>query len=210
MMIKIVIAAIAAIAPGAEINTPDVAVATAECVPRYNGSGCSIRWDFTHSPRAYVQVEYLDEHSLQWRAVGQPYEALHTRSEPVQAARLYRVRGCDDAAVKRNCATSTVQWAIARPATKDIPDFLVDGNGVEMHVAKSAPEFVQIAQYNVYRLVQLLDRIPDLSKLPPMTRPRVADATPAGMSDDDQILLGIYENYTERRTRALRGEGLGE
>jgi hypothetical protein len=105
---------------------------------------------------------------------------------------------------------STVQWAIARPATEDIPDFLVDGNGVEMHIAKNAPESVQLAQYNVYRLVQLLDRIPDLSRLPPMTKPQLAGTALAGAGSDEQILTGIYENYTERRNRALHGESRGE
>ena len=209
-MIKILIAALAAVAPGAGMERADVAASTVECVARSGESGCSIQWDFTRSPRAYFQVEYLDENSLQWRALGQPYDALHTRSEPVQAARLYRVRGCDDAAARLNCTLSTVQWAIARPATEDIPDFLVDGNGVEMHIAKNAPASVQVAQYNVYRLVQLLDRIPDLSKLPPMTEPRMAGTGLVEVGSDEQILTGIYENYTERRNRALRGEGPGE
>ena len=198
-MIKILVAAVAAIAPGAGLSAADNADATADCVPQANESGCSIEWDFTRSPRAYFQVEYLDENSLQWRATGRPYDALRTRSEPVEGARLYRVRGCDDAAVQRNCTLSTVQWAIARPPIEDIPDYLVDGNGVEMHVAKNAPESVQVAQYNVYRLVQLLDRIPDLSRLPPMTPPGMA-----GTSDDDPIVTGIYENYTERRRQALQ------
>ena len=209
-MFKMLIVAVAAIAPGAGINAADVAQGSAECVPQSNGPGCSIRWDFTGSPRAYFQVEYLDENSLKWRTVGQPYDALRTSSEPVQAARLYRVRGCDDATVQRNCLVSTVMWAIARPTTDDIPDYLVDGNGVEMHIAKNAPEHVQIAQYNVYRLVQLLDRIPDLSRLPPMTPPRTAGTAFADASDDDPIVTGIYENYTERRRQALRAEGRGE
>jgi hypothetical protein len=206
-MFKMLIMAVAAIAPGPEINAADVAQASAECVPQSNGPDCSIRWDFTGSPRAYFQVEYLDENSLKWRTVGQPYDALRTRSEPVQAARLYRVRGCDDATVKRNCTWSTVQWAIAHPDTEDIPDYLLDGNGVEMHIAKNAPDNVQIAQYNVYRLVQLLDRVPDPSSLPPMTRPQSGHASADSMSDDEQILLGIYENYTERRRQAQRGDG---
>lgn len=203
-MFKMLIAALAAIAPGIEINAADVAEGSAECVAHSKGAGCSIQWDFTRSPRAYVQVEYLDENSLQWRALGQPYDAVHTRSEPVPAARLYRVRGCEDAAVKRNCALSTVQWAIARPPMDEIPDYLVDGNGVEMHIAKSAPEAVQIAQYNVYRLIQLLDRISDTSRLPPMTRPGFNGASTEANSDDEQILRGIYENYTERRLRKPR------
>jgi hypothetical protein len=103
-----------------------------------------------------------------------------------------------------------VQWAIVRPAMEDIPDYLVDGNGVEMHIAKNAPESVQRAQYNVYRLVQLLDRIPDLSRLPPMTPPRMPGAPLAEASDDDQIVIGIYENYAERRRQAIRAAGRGE
>jgi hypothetical protein len=204
-MIKILVAAVAAIAPGAGLNAADNADATADCVPQANESGCSIEWDFTRSPRAYFRVEYLDENSLQWRATGQPYDALRTRSEPVEGARLYRVRGCDDAALQRNCVLSTVQWAIARPAVEDIPGYLVDGNGVEMHIAKNAPESVQLAQYNVYRLVQLLDRIPELSRLPPMTPPRTGGTPLAEASDDDPIVTGIYENYTERRRQALQG-----
>lgn len=206
-MFKMLITAVAAIAPGPEINAADVAQSSAECAPQSNGQGCSIRWDFTSSPRAYFQVEYLDENSLKWRTVGQPYDALRTRSEPVQAARLYRVRGCDDATVKRNCTWSTVQWAIAHPDLEDIPDYLLDGNGVEMHIAKNAPDNVQIAQYNVYRLVQLLDRVTDASSLPPMTRPQGDHASADSMSDDEQILLGIYENYTERRRQAQRTDG---
>ncbi len=209
-MIKIFVAAVAAIAPGAGLNAADVADATAECVPQANESGCSIEWDFTRSPRAYFRVEYLDENSWQWRATGQAYDALRTRSEPVEDAKLYRVRGCDDAALQRNCILSTVQWAIARPAVADIPGYLVDGNGVEMHIAKNAPESVQLAQYNVYRLVQLLDRIPDLSRLPPMTPPRTAGTPLANARDDDQIVTGIYENYTERRRQAIRADARGD
>ena len=209
-MIKMLILTLAAVAPGAGINAAEVVTGAAECVAPSNGAGCSIQWDFTRSPRAYVQVEYLDENSLQWRAAGQPYDALRTSSDPVQGARLYRVRGCDDATVQRNCTVSTVLWAIARPAKADIPDYLVDGNGVEMHISKNAPENVQIAQYNVYRLVQLLDHIPDLSRLPPMTPPRTAGTALAEASDDDPIVTGIYENYTERRRQALRADGHGE
>lgn len=205
-MFKMLIAAVAAIAPGAGLNAAEVAESSAECAAQANGPGCTIRWDFSGAPRAYFQVEYLDENSLQWRAAGQAYDALRTRSEPVQPARLYRVRGCDDASVKRNCTWSTVQWAIEHPAMEDIPDYLVDGNGVEMHIAKNAPENVQLAQYNVYRLVQLLDRVPDPSSLPPMTRPRAAHASADEMTDDEQILLGIYENYTERRRQAQGGD----
>ena len=210
-MFKMLIAALAVIAPGAGINAADSGPnATADCAPLANESGCSIEWDFTRSPRAYFRVEYLDENSLQWRAAGQAYDALRTRSEPVRGGRLYRVRGCDDPAVQRNCSFSTVQWAIVRPAMEDIPDYLVDGNGVEMHIAKNAPESVQRAQYNVYRLVQLLDRIPDLSRLPPMTPPRMPGAPLAEASDDDQIVIGIYENYAERRRQAIRAAGRGE
>ena len=176
----------------------------ATCTPQSKGSACAIRWDFVQAPRGYYQVEYLDENSLVWRAFGRPYSAFHARSEPVQPERLYRVRACDDEAMTRRCVGSTVQWAIARPKSNQIPEVLVDGNGVEMNVVKSAPNDVQIAQYNVYRLVQLLDRIPDLSGFPPMTKPRATNETSVSLDDDYLILSGIYENYSERRQRAIR------
>lgn len=205
-MFKKLIVALAAIAPGVVLNAAETPAATVECVPKAGNAGCSIQWDFLQQPRAYFQVEYLDDSSMQWRAFGRPYDSVRTSSEPVPAARLYRVRGCDDATVRRNCVTSTVQWAIARPTPEEIPDYLVDGNGVEMQIAKNAPETVQIAQYNVYRLVQLLDRIQDLSKLPPMTQPGTGAHSVSGASEDEQILAGIYENYTERRRLAIRAQ----
>lgn len=175
-----------------------------ECAPKTTSSGCILRWDFVRAPRGFYQVEYLDENSLDWHAMGRPYDSFQTHSQPVPAARLYRVRGCDDEMMVRSCVSSSVQWAISRPAADEIPEFLVDGNGVEMHILKNAPESVQVAQYNVYRLVQLLDRIPDISKLPPMTEPRAYGGTGAGRSDDYQILKGIYENYRERHRQATR------
>ena len=104
--------------------------------------------------------------------------------------------------MKRNCAGSSVQWAISWPAPEEMPDYLVDGYGTRMQIVKSAPYDVQVAQYNVYRLVQLLDRIPDVSKLPPMTEPNdlLSDGTDAEAAM--AILAGIYVNYSERRRRA--------
>lgn len=194
------------VAIGAEITAAEFSPASAECVPHANGSACSIQWDFVQAPRAFYQVEYLDENSLKWRALGQPYESVHTRSKPVPAARLYRVRGCDDHAVRRNCVSSTVHWAIVRPVAEEIPDFVVDGYGVEMHIAKDAPMAIQLAQYNVYRLVQLLDRVPDLSRLPPMTKPEAEQLSATGRIDDYQILAGVYANYSERRNKAARDD----
>jgi hypothetical protein len=181
----------------------DNPVGRAFCAPHQKSSACAIQWDFVAAPRGFYQVEYLDEHSLTWRTSGSPYSAFHSRSQPVQPERLYRVRGCDDEAMSRHCVASTVQWAIARPKTDEIPQVLVDGNGHEMYVVKSAPKEVQIAQYNVYRLVQLLDRIPDLSQLPPMTKPQVPNGPVAGYNEDYNILSGIYENYSERRRQAI-------
>ncbi len=209
-MFKKLIAALAPIAMGAALNAAEAPPATAECVRQAGSTGCSIRWDFLQQPRAYFQVEYLDDAAMQWRAYGQAYDSVRTSSEPVPAGRLYRVRGCDDATVRRNCLTSTVQWAIARPAPDEIPDYLVDGNGVEMQIVKNAPESVQIAQYNVYRLIQLLDRIPDLSRMPPMTKPGTGSLAVSGPSEDQQILAGIYENYTERRSLAVSARKAGD
>jgi hypothetical protein len=176
----------------------------AECAPKSGASVCALQWDFALAPRGFYQVEYLNENSLKWQAVGQPYSALHKNSGPVPVARLYRVRGCDDEAMHRNCVHSTVHWAVSRPAVDDIPDFLVDGYGIEMHVLKGAPASVQIAQYNVYRLIQLLDRIPDLSKLPPMTAPPAWQGLAAGRDGDLETLTGIYENYRARRQLAMQ------
>jgi hypothetical protein len=202
-MFKYLLAALVCTVPAAVLAAAEFSPGTVECVPQSNGSACSIQWDFVQAPRAFYQVEYLDENSLKWRALGRPYGSFHTRSEPVPAARLYRVRGCDDESVQRNCVSSKVHWAILRPPVDEIPDYLVDGSGVEMHIAKSAPVDVQIAQYNVYRLIQLLDRVPDMSRLPPMTRPRAGRVSVAGQGDDYQILAGIYENYSARREQAI-------
>lgn len=177
------------------------------CDRKTHESDCKLRWDFSQAPRAYVQVQRLDSDSGNWSPVGQPYESVRRKSNRVEGARLYRTIACDDPDVKRNCVSSRVQWAISRPAIDQIPEYLVDGDGVQMHISKDAPEDVQIAQYNVYRLIQLLDRIDDVSSLPPMTEPEVTDSalSPGGtsLSDDDQVLAGVYQNYRERRQRAL-------
>ena len=209
-MFKNTIVALAFIAAGTEINAGEFIAGTAECKREDASSDCSIQWDFAQAPRAYVQVEYLDENSSQWQPSGQPYGPVHTRSKPLPPAKLYRVRGCDDPAVQRNCVSSTVHWAVARPPVEEIPDYLVDGNGVEMHIVKNAPEAVQIAQYNVYRLIQLLDRIPDLSELPPMTKPRTVGTPLGDPGGEEQVLTGIYENYTERRRQSLNGNRRGD
>ena len=203
-MIRKLLLTFVCVMPGAAAAGTGNAIGKADCAPQSRGFACEIRWDFTQAPRGFYQVEFLDETSRSWRALGRPYGAFHTRSGPVRPARLYRVRGCDDEFMTRNCVESSVQWAIARPAADRIPEFLVDGNGVEMHIVKSAPAGVQIAQYNVYRLVQLLDRIPDLSKLPPMTKPTATAVSGLGHEEDFLILSGIYENYSERRQRAIR------
>ena len=62
------------------------------------------------------------------------------------------------------------------------------------------------AVYNVYRLVQLLDRIPDPSKLPPMTKPTPTAMSGLNHEEDYLILSGIYENYRERRQRAIHSD----
>jgi hypothetical protein len=203
-MIRKLLLIFVCVIPGAAATGTEDTIGKADCVSQSRGSACEIQWDFTRAPRGFYQVEFLDEGSLSWRALGRPYNAFHTRSESVKPARLYRVRGCDDEAMTSRCVASTVQWAIARPKTDKIPEVLVDGNGVEMHVVKSAPSEVQIAQYNVYRLVQLLGRIPDLSKFPPMTKPQPPNGPVFGRHDDYAILSGIYENYNERRQRALQ------
>lgn len=177
------------------------------CDREAHESACRLRWDFSQAPRAYVQVQELDADSGNWSPVGQPYESMRTKSNRVEGARLYRTIACDDPDIKRNCVSSRVQWAISRPTIDQIPEYLVDGDGIRMHISKGAPEDVQIAQYNVYRLIQLLDRIDDVSSLPPMTEPEVADSalSPGGrsLSDDDKVLAGVYQNYRERRQQAL-------
>jgi hypothetical protein len=201
-MSKIFVASLLGIIPLAGFAIADTVPGQAACVAQENGRGCAIGWDFVRSPRAFYQVEYLDERSLRWKKLGKPYSALHNHSEPVPGARLYRVRGCDDQTMRRNCAGSTVQWAISRPAPEAMPDHLLDGSGTEMQISKSAPYEVQVAQYNVYRLVQLLDRVSDLSELPPMSRPSEVPLWDDQEQTDQQILAGIYENYSERRRQA--------
>lgn len=86
-----------------------------------------------------------------------------------------------------------------------MPEFLVDSTGARMHISQSGSPEIQLDQYNVYRLVQLLDQVDEVSALPPVTEPQFSpdqyehSGTP---TVDDQIYTSIYYNYRSRQEQA--------
>lgn len=175
----------------------------ADCDRADHGRACRLGWNFSADPRPYYRVQRLTTEPPEWANTeilsGDPY-AIGLR---VEAGHLYRVVACDDRASTRNCVYSSVQWAIERPTREDMPDYLLDGNGVKMVISKTDDLLSQTDQYNVYRLTQLLDNVTNADLLLPMTKPRISNPYTAvldeSVTDDEMIFTSIYHNYELRR-----------
>ena len=182
---------------------PPLRSGVADCDRTDHGRSCTLGWNFSADPRAHYRVQRLNTKPQEWINTEILDDDPYANGVPVDAGHLYRVAACDDKAATKNCAYSTVQWAIERPTREEMPDYLLDGNGVKMVISKTDDLLSQTDQYNVYRLTQLLDDVADARTLPRMTKPRVSDLdTPTlddSVTDDDMILASIYHNYQIRR-----------
>jgi hypothetical protein len=166
-----------------------------------------VAWNLSSSPRTYYWVQRFVPDAQTWRSLWKPVTASYASSETaVDGGSLYRVYACNDSAGTQDCTSTTVCWVPVRPRSiDDIPATMPDGHGQTMTVAKNTDLETQTQQYNVYRVVQIAGNI-DLSLMPPMTPPRERDPDPStdsGLTPDELIHLGVYENYEALRTLAL-------
>ncbi len=182
---------------------PPLQSGVADCDRNFHGRACMLGWNFSGDPRPHYRVQRLNTKPQEWINTEILNDDPYANGAPVDGGHLYRVAACDDKTATKNCVYSTVQWAIKRPTREEMPDYLLDGNGVKMVISKTDDLLSQTDQYNVYRLTQLLDDVADARSLPPMTKPRVSDQeSPAlddSVTDDDMIFASIYHNYQIRR-----------
>lgn len=166
---------------------------------------CRIAWDFSGSPRTFYWVQQFDTETESWKRIGEPaIEPYGASGETVPGGFLYRVLAGNDQNATEECASSSVCWAPVRPKGVDeIPERIPNGRGQQMIVSKNFGLDDQASQYNVYLLVQLLNRI-DLSRMPPMTKPRALSSDPStlDLTDDELINEGVYVNYEAQRAQA--------
>lgn len=194
-----------------EAGDPPLA-GSVDCENSGGRSFCDLIWDFSQAPRTYVQIQAFDTATQAWKEHGSPYESFLKRSLPLDGGNLYRAVACDDVAMRQNCVSSTVQWSLVWPALHEMPDYLSLSNGSRMYISREAPLEIQIEQYNVYELVRFLDRVEDLTALPPMTEretfgdPRLSPAIDDEASAQDLIYSGIHYNYEARRSLGLSGK----
>jgi hypothetical protein len=171
-------------------------------------SACHIAWNLSATPRAYYWVQQYDGERGAWQSVGDPAtQAWATSDESAAAGFLYRVQACNDLDATEDCIGTTLCWAPLRPSSVwEIPAEMHDADGDVMSISKESDLLTQTAQFNVYSLVQLIDGV-DLSTMPAMTPPveRHPDpSTDSGLSADDLIHSGVYENYESLRALDLR------
>jgi len=185
------------------LTEPPLKSGVADCDRTDHGRICKLGWNFSGDPRQHYRVQRLTTKPQEWVDTEILNANPYATGIPVDGGYLYRVAACDDKAAIKNCVYSTVQWAIARPTPEEMPDYLLDGNGVKMVISKTDDLLSQTDQYNVYRLTQLLDDIADVRLLSPMTKPRVSDVDMPtlddSVTDDDMIFASIYHNYEIRR-----------
>jgi hypothetical protein len=151
-------------------------------------------------------VQQYDAEGAAWRSLGKPStQAWATSETAVAAGFLYRVQACNDLGATDDCIGTTLIWAPLHPRSVDeIPAEMRDAHGVRMTISKEADLAMQTAQYNVYSFVQIAERI-DLATMPAMTPPpdrRPDPSTDSGLTPDDLIHAGVYENYESLRTLA--------
>jgi hypothetical protein len=187
---------------------PPPASGQAACDRAVRNGTCKIAWNMTATPRGYYWIQQYDTERAGWRTIGEPStQAWATSKAAVPAGFLYRVQACNDLEGTDDCIGTTLLWAPLHPRSVDeIPAELRDANGIRMTISKDADLAMQTAQYNVYSLVQVAQRI-DLATMPAMTPPpeRYPDpSTDSGLSADDLIHAGVYENYESLRALAGR------
>jgi len=187
---------------------PPEASGQAACDRAVRDGACHIAWNLSATPRAYYWVQQYDSERTEWRSLGEPStQAWTTSKAAVAGGHLYRVHACNDFEATDDCIGTTLIWAPLHPRSVDeIPAEMVDAHGVTMTVSKNADLALQTAQYNVYSLVQVVQRI-DLTTMPAMTPPaerRPDPSTDSGLTPDDLIHVGVYDNYEGLRAIAAR------
>jgi len=170
--------------------------------------GYHVAWNLSSTPRSYYWVQQYIPAMQSWRRLGNPVTTPYATSEAaVDQGSFYRVYACNDLDGTQECTSTTLCWVPVRPRSADqIPASMPDGHGQQMVVAKETDLETQTQQYNVYRLVQIVNGI-DLRTMPPMTPPKERSPDPStesGLTPDDLIHLGVYENYEALRALAIK------
>jgi hypothetical protein len=199
---------VCALLAGPAMADPPEASGQAACDRGAGDGACHIAWNLSATPRAYYRVQQYDAERADWRSLGETStQAWATSRSTVDGGYLYRVQACNDLEATEDCIGTTLTWAPLHPRSVDeIPAEMVDAHGVAMSVSKNADLAVQTAQYNVYRLVELVQRI-DLARMPAMTPPVERRPDPnmdSGLTPDDLIHIGVYDNYEGLRAIAAR------
>ena len=180
--------------------------ADAQCKQRPNGNTkCILTYDLNDNPRRHYQLHALDNDLLVWRSVATPKKArgkLEVRPET-----LYRVLACDDRDYSLNCVSSSATWAPSLRPLEEIPPEMeiMDSDGTTMKVgfASGDSQFVLLAQYNVYVLSDLVNRVvlADSEDLPEMLPPiEMVETTHRSL--DHQIAHNSHSIYEGARSKA--------
>jgi hypothetical protein len=196
--------------PTAALAQPPEPSGQATCERAARDAPYHIAWNLSSTPRSYYWVQQFIAETQSWHSLGKPVTTPYAIGDAaLDEGSLYRVYACNDLAATQECIGTTICWAPLRPRSTDqIPAAMPDGHGQTMVVAKDTDLETQTQQYNVYRLVQLAGNI-DLRSMPPMTPPpeRHPDpSTDSGLTPDDLIHLGVYENYEALRELAMKAK----
>ena len=180
---------------------------TARCDPADRDiSQCTIRWDLSATPRASYSVQWLNPATGAWEPLFKHrFDSPHQHGGHVDVGKLYRVLGCSDGAMRKNCVSTTAHWASVVLPVDKIPDSVrIGDSGDDVQVAavsKDAEAYTQVMQLNVYLLADVLKRASEAS-LPPMIPP-AEPGTPGDMAHDVHHNVHVMYEAT-RRDRMLR------
>lgn len=198
----LIMAALLAVSGTSFARGPAIEAGTAVCDARgERARKCGIRWDLSATPRAFYGVQWLDPASGQWQsAFARRFQSPYASAGNVVSGRLYRILGCDDDGLTRNCVSTTAFWAPVMPRSGDIPEIVPvsteDGRVEHARISEDAHRYTRLMQLNVYLLSDLLGRTSSAA-LPPMTAP-LEPGAPGDIAHD--VHHNVYAAYEAART----------
>lgn len=170
---------------------------------------CELSWDMSSSSRTNYKVQALDSLELVWIDLAQASNVKDVGRKHVDSEALYRVLACDDRAFQLNCISSYTAWAPSLIRTDEIPRKMqmleADGNIATVSVAKTADRYVQLTQYNVYLITDLVNRAEQASPnlivdmQPPSEPENQVANSPRAL--DHQIMHNVQDVYQGARAQ---------
>jgi hypothetical protein len=163
-------------------------------------SACNLHWDLSATPRSAYVVEWLNPSTGQWEpALARLFRSPFATARDLSPGRLYRVRGCNNLARKRDCVSTTAIWAPVIPKDTEIPasvPITAPGGDIQQAaIAREASRYTKIMQLNVYLLSDVLGRATEAG-LPPMSAP-LEPGTPGDLAHN--VHHNVYSAYESVR-----------